>query len=426
MTNDALQTRLASLRPRLLGIGVVGVLLAIGLAFLLHGLDWFLRAYLVAYMFCLYFTVGSLALLMLHHMVGGYWGWVIRRPLEAAGRNVFPLMVVLFVPILAFLPRLYGWANQATYAANTAYQAKHWYLNTPFFVTRAVFYFICWGILAYLLSRWSAEQDESGQPPVGKFRSLSAPGLVIFGLTITFASVDWVMSLESYFFSTIYGMIFMVIPALCATCFMIVTLTRLSKYSPLSFIAGPNQFHDLGNIFFVFTMLWAYLSFDQFLIIWAGNLQDEAPWYMSRSKGGWGWVAMFLIIFHFFLPFFLLLLRDIKRRARLLSKVAVAMLVFELVDTYWLIVPAFATRLSQVPMLHFVLTLLVVIGVGSIWLWRFLAQLARMPVLPQHDPRFLEAPFAPETHMPELMGRANTAAPFETTSNAGPRLSSTR
>jgi hypothetical protein len=272
-------------------------------------------------------------------------------------------------------------------AANAFPPFKSFYLRTPFFVGRTVAYFAAWIILTYFLNKWSFEQDRTGEPGVtDRLQFLSGPGLLIYGFTITYASVDWVMSLEPDFFSTIYGMMFMVAPALAAMAFMTVVAMLLARRKPLSDIISPSHFQDFGNLLLTFVMLWAYLSFSQFLIIWAGNLQDEIPWYTSRSTGGWAWVALFLILFHFAVPFLLLLSRDVKRRMRVLAMVAAALLVVGWVDLFWIVVPAFepsGPRLQGVWMY-----LLAPIGIGGIWIATFIRQLKGKPLLPLHDPRF--------------------------------------
>jgi hypothetical protein len=219
-----------------------------------------------------------------------------------------------------------------------------------------------------------------------RLQNLSGPGLVIYGLTVTFASVDWVMSLEPSWFSTIYGMIFMVTQALSAMSLVIVITLLLSKTQPLSEMVTPLALNDLGNLLLTFTMLWAYLSFSQFLLIWSGNLPDEIPWYTARATGGWAWIAVLLIIFHFAVPFLLLLSRFVKRRIRLLSAVAAGLVVMSLMDMFWLLAPAYD---RAGPRFHW-LDWTAVIGMGGVWFWRFIAQLKRAALVPLHDPRMAQ------------------------------------
>lgn len=349
----------------------------------------FFRSYLLAYVFWIGFPLGCLALLMLHHLAGGYWGFVIRRPLEAGSRT-FWVMALLFVPILAGLSRLFAWTRPEA-ASDPSWQQKHFYLNVPFFAGRAVVYFAAWMLVAHFLNKWSSEQDnQTGGPSLlSRFQALSGAGLVIYGLTITYASVDWVMSLEKDFFSTIYGMIFMVGPALVALAFVVVVAMLLASQKPVSAVILDSHFQDLGNLLLTFVMLWAYLAFSQFLIIWAGNLQDEIPWYMSRGRGGWAGVAVLLIVFHWAVPFLLLLNRPVKRHMKVLAGVAVALIVMSLVDMFWIVVPSYEPAWPRIhPM-----DLLAVVGIGGLWISRFVAELRKRPLLPLHDARFVEAPF---------------------------------
>jgi hypothetical protein len=369
-----------------------GSLLTGGLALALCGMGAYFdpgvyfRSYLVAYLFWVGLSLGCMAVVMLHHLTGGAWGFVIRRPLES-GATTFPLMAVLIVPILLGLPRLYDWAGPEAGAGAVFGRFRHLYLNTSSFLLRTALYFGAWIALAYFLNKWSEEQDRTGEPSLSaRLQALSGPGLVIYGLTVTFASVDWAMSLEPGWFSTIYGMIFMASQGLVAMAFGIVVVKALAARQPLSEIVSPSHFHDLGNLLLAFVMLWAYLAFSQFLIIWSGNLQDEIPWYVSRGTGRWGWLAVFLIVFHFAVPFLLLLSRDVKRRMRVLAAVAASLIVLSWVDIYWIVMPAFDFSRSgpHVRPMDF----LALLGIGGIWMAWFVSRLKARPLIPLHDPRF--------------------------------------
>jgi hypothetical protein len=393
--NEALKPQFDRLQQQARAVG--GIALALAFAWGMARPAQFFRSYLLAYVFWIGFPLGSMALLMLHHLAGGYWGFVIRRSLEAGTRS-FQVMALLFVPVLAGLRYgLFPWAQPGS-ASDPMWRHKHFYLNVPFFAARAVVYFTAWIVLAHYLNKWSTEQDRTGEPSwLSRFQALSGAGLVIYGLTITYASVDWVMSLERGFFSTIYGMIFMVIPALAALAFVIVVAMWLAGAKPLSDVIAESHFQDLGNILLTFVMLWAYLSFSQFLIVWSGNLQNEIPWYLSRAKGGWAGVALFLILFHFAVPFVLLLNRPVKRRRRVLAALASALMFVSLVDVFWLVTPAFYPSISLVSGTDLLMDVLAVIGIGGIWTARFISQLKSMPLLPLHDARFVEAPFGAQT-----------------------------
>jgi hypothetical protein len=342
----------------------------------------FFQSYLFAYIFWLGIALGCLGIVMLHNLSGGAWGVVIRRPLES-GMNTLPLMALLFLPLLFGLPHLYEWARPDALAHDPLLQHKSAYLNVPFFVIRAALYFALWIGAAWLMRRWSEQHDDTGeQQLIARLRMLSGPGLVIYGLTITFASIDWVMSLEPHWYSTIYGVHFLGGHTLAAFAFAILLSGVLAERAPLSGVVATSHFLDLGNLLLAFVMLWAYFAFSQWLIIWSGNLPEEITWYMSRNSGGWQWVTRLLIVFHFFLPFLLLLSRATKRRAQILAAVAGGIIVMRLVDVFWYTVPAFHPGAFKI---HW-MDILAPLGLGGIWLAAFLWQLRRVPLIPLHDP----------------------------------------
>lgn len=344
----------------------------------------FFRSYLFAYVFWLAIPTGCMAILMLHHLTGGWWGYPIRRLLEA-GTRTFVWMAALFLPVLLGMSHLYKWAQPAEVAADPLLQYKRPYLNPQFFTVRVVIYFAVWIGLAWLLNKWSSEQDRTGDPSMAtRLEAMSGPGLILWGIATTFSSIDWVMSLEAHWFSTVYGMIVMVVAALTAMSFVVFVLRELSTHEPIASAITPAQFNDLGNLMLAFVMLWAYLSFSQFLIIWAGNIKDEIPWYIARAFGGWGAIAVILIVLHFALPFLLLLQRNVKRRLRMLSFVAGMLIVLSIVDVFWLVAPAYEPAGPQVHLLD----IFAVVGIGGLWIAAFFSQLKKWPLLPQHDPRF--------------------------------------
>jgi hypothetical protein len=371
-------------RVQRLAIRAGAISLLICVVFALWNRTQFFRSYLFAYVFWLAIPMGCMAILMLHHLTGGWWGYSIRRLLEA-GTRTFVWMAALFVPVLLGMSRLYKWAQPAEVAADSMLQYKRPYLNAPFFTVRVLIYFAIWIGLARILNKWSSEQDRTGDPSLAtRLEALSGPGLILWGLAATYSSIDWVMSLEAHWFSTMYGMIVMVVAALTAMSFVIFVLRQLSGQEPISSAVTASQFNDLGNLMLAFVMLWAYLSFSQFLIIWAGNIKDEIPWYISRAFGGWGVIAVILIVLHFALPFLLLLQRSVKRRLRMLSLVAGMLIVLSLVDVYWLVAPAYETSGPRVA----VQDIFAVVGIGGLWLAAFFSELKKWPLLPQHDPRF--------------------------------------
>ena len=308
------------LQRRALVVGAAGIVLC-GVGFLLNPTQFF-RSYLLAYLFWLGIPLGSLAVLMLHHLVGGAWGAVIRRVLESATRTL-PVLVFLFVPLLFGLHELYIWARPEVVMADEILQRKSVYLNIPFFVVRSALYFIVWLVVSFALNTWSVTQDQAGaDPSERRMRLLSGPGLVLYVLTATFAAVDWMMSLEPHWFSTIYGILVIVGQLLATLAFAVAVVALLADTPPLSQVISPAHFHDLGNLLLAFVMVWAYMAISQFLIIWSANLPEEITWYLQRMRGGWEWLGLALILFYFTLPFLLLLSRGIKQRAQLLAWVA--------------------------------------------------------------------------------------------------------
>ena len=342
----------------------------------------FFQAYLLAYIFWLGIALGCLGIVMLHNLSGGGWGVVIRRVLES-GMNTLPLMALLFVPLLFGLGQLYEWARPDAVAHDEILQHKTAYLNLPFFLIRAALYFALWVGAALTMSRWSELHDVNGDPGIiTRLRVLSGPGLAIYVLTITFASIDWVMSLEAHWYSTIYGVHFLGGHALAALAFAILVGGSLSQRGRFSEIVTPAHWLDLGNLLLAFVMLWAYFAFSQWLNIWSGKLPEEAVWYTRRNSGGWEWVARLLIVFHFFLPFLLLLLRSTKRRAEFLAVVAGAIIVMRFIDIFWYMMPAFRPGDFSVHWMDIVAP----VGIGGLWLTIFLRQLRRVPLLPLQEP----------------------------------------
>jgi hypothetical protein len=346
-----------------------------------------LHAYLFAYVYWLMIPLGCTAILMMHYLTGGWWGYPIRRLLEA-GTRTFWAMAILFIPIALGMKQLYPWAvSPGEMAGDPNFRFKLAYLTPHFFLARAVIYFVILLTISHLLNKWSREQDATGDPNLArKLEGMSGPGLILWGIAISFSMIDWVMSLEPKWFSTIYGMIFMIVSALTAMSFVIFVLRRISEREPIKDSVTPGQYNDLGNLMLAFTMLWAYLSFSQFLIIWSGNIKDEIPWYMTRAFGTWGKVAVVLIVLHFALPFLLLLQRNVKRRVQRLAMVAGMMIVLSMLDVYWLVVPAYEQDGPNAGAL--LLDILLIAVIGAVWLWCYFRELQKMPLLPLHDPRF--------------------------------------
>jgi hypothetical protein len=376
-------TRRVQARSLMIGAAALAVSIAGGT--LQGDATQFFRSYLLAFSLWMGITLGCLAILMLQHLTGGRWALLIRRPLEAVSR-LLPLMALLFVPLLFVLPKLYEWAVPAAVEHDAVLRHKSAYLNPQWFMARAALYFAVWIVVAFLLNRWSAAQDHEFDPVrVRRTRSLSGPGLVLWGLTVSFAAIDWLMSLDPHWYSSIYGMLIMGGQCLGAIAFMIAMLVLLAKYRPMSELVHADQLHDLGKLMLAFVMIWAYLSFSQFLIIWSANLPEEIPWYLRRMQGGWQYLWLLIIVFHFALPFLLLLSRDLKRAARPLAVLASLVIVMRFFDLLMLIAPnPLPGRENGVGFnwLDIGLTL----GIGGIWLAAFFWQLRSRPIVPLREP----------------------------------------
>ena len=378
-------------RPSL-AVGLAGLAACAAGAFFAP--EAFFRGYLFGYIFFAGLTLGCLAIAMLHHLTGGAWGIPIRRPLES-GTRTLPLVAVLFLPIAFGMRYLYAWSRPGAASKDPLLAAKAAYLNVPFFLARAVFYFAVWIAIAYFLNRWSLEQDHSGSPATSrKLQLLSAGGLVAYGLTMTFASIDWVMSLEPHWFSTMYGVLYIAGQALNALAFVTAALVLLSRQKPLAGFVRASHYHDLGKLLLAFVMFWSYVAFSQYLIIWAGNLPEEIPWYLRRLHGGWGWIGVALIALHFALPFLLLLPEGANRNARVLVSVATLVVLMRFVDVYWLVRPVFTQAAASPTSTRFSvswLDLAAPFAIGGLWLAVYLWQLEERPLLPVNDPEYQEA-----------------------------------
>lgn len=388
--------RLDRLQQRAVGIGVVGLVLTAAGALLGRdngGLPSVYHSWLYAYMFWLGVTTGSLGFLMLHHVTGGGWGYVIRRFLEA-GTRLLPLMLVLFVPVIIGMPVLYKWMHPS--ATDPVLQSKAGYLNAPGFIIRTLIYFAIWMVYAYLLNKWGATQDERADPAVEtRLNYLGASGLVVFVLTITFMSVDWLMSLTPDWYSSIFGLLVVASQALSTLSLLVVLFAALAGDLPIAREVPKGYFRDLGNLMLACVMLWGYMSFSQYLITYAGNTTEEVSWYVQRRSGGWGIVSLGLVPLHFALPFLVLLTGSaIKRNPKWLAGIAGFIILMRFIDLYWWVTPTFRSHLipsdgpEGISILGDLGTPLLI---GGIWLWCWAAQLKKFrTVVPLHDPR-LEA-----------------------------------
>jgi hypothetical protein len=392
-----------TMHQRSLGVGVIFGIASLIAAILPGTREQFFHSYLLGFMLWLGLALGSMAFLMLQHMTGGKWGMVIRRPLEAA-MNTLPLLAVLFIPVIVGIPCLYngnheagagwsGWFKPDPTDGHLTMMA-HVYLRrwgTPQFlylngyIGRAIIYFIIWMLFAWGLNKLSLKQDH---PPVEnlapRFRRISAPGIIVYTFTITFAVIDWVMSLDPHWISTIYGFIFIAGECLSAMCLMVVIERIMSRHEPMSWLLKPKEVHDHGKLMLTFVLLWAYFSFSQLLIIWAGNLPMEIRFFTRRLYSGWQAIGLALVIFHFFVPFFLLLSRPFKRNPGTLVWLAAWLIFMRFVDLFWYIEPNFHKTIMG-GISGYWLDIVVPIAIGGFWLALFFRNLRSRPLLPVYD-----------------------------------------
>jgi hypothetical protein len=371
---------LSGLRNKAFFIGLAG-LVACAAGWMMSGSEQFLRSYLLGFVYWLLIAVTCNAWLMLHHLVGGQWGVITRRLFEAGARTI-PLTALLVIPILFNVPTLYEWARPEVMAHDEVLQKKAAWLNPGFFIGRLIFYLVVFSILGLLLNKWSVEQEEGGgEAAKDKLRALSGPGILIHGLTLTFAAFDLGMSLEPHWPSTMYGVLYIIGGGLATMAVVILVLRSLSESEPMAGLLRPNHFHDLGTLLFAFVVLWAYVNFSQFLIIWAGNLPEETVWYLKRAQGVWLPISVLLMAFHFAVPFFLLLVRFNKKKKAILATTAAFMLFMRLMDLMWLISPSFQDIHAGSHMFHW-MDFAAPLAIGGIWMGVFVYQLGRRPLVP--------------------------------------------
>jgi hypothetical protein len=345
--------------------------------------DQFFQSWLLAWLFWLAPALGSLGVVMLHHLTGGSWGFAVRRLLEGASRTL-PWMALLFLPVLLGMGSLYEWTHADVVAADPILTRKSAYLNVPFFTLRAGVYFAIWIALARAQVRLAERYDRAPDPSTKhSLQRLSGLGLVLYVSTMTFASVDWVMSLEPHWFSTIYGVHFVVGQVLSTLCLAVVFSSLLAVREPYARWLGAGHFQDLGNLMLAFVLLWAYISFSQFLIVWSGNLPEETVWYLHRAHGGWQGVTLVLAALHFFLPFAFLIWRRTKRDPVRLARLALGLFLLRFVDLGWLVVPAFHHEGLHLAWMD----LAALLCLGGIWLRLYLGALRGRPLLSLQDAR---------------------------------------
>ncbi|HEY6126730.1 MAG TPA: hypothetical protein VIW23_00970 [Candidatus Acidoferrum sp.] len=385
------------LEKRALVVGVLGLIVSI-IGWVTKPEDFF-RSYLTAFLLVLGLSLGSLGILMLQHLTSGHWGIVIRRPLESATRALW-VVAAFFVPLIFGMKYLYtthvvdgdtriGWLNPPPLGKEGHLSdLQQWYLTHNGFLVRAVIYFAIWIGLMLLFNAMSKQQDVNQYDRAlrARFKFWAGPGIILYVFAMTFAAIDWAMSLSPHWASTIYGFLYVAGQSISAVSLMIITVVLFSKTEPFSHIVQKRHLHDLGKLLFMFNMLWAYFAFSQLLIIWSGNQPEEISFYRSRLYGGWGLVAVLVLVLHFCIPFLALLSRDVKRSQTVLARIAMWMIAMRFLDLFWMTRPEFTSR--ALPTLWDIATIL---ALGGIWLWFFAVQLKQQPLLPLGEPKLAEA-----------------------------------
>ncbi|MGH9946506.1 MAG: hypothetical protein ACRD6X_04840 [Pyrinomonadaceae bacterium] len=383
---------------RTLALGIGGIALVAWFIGLYFDPEQALRGWLLGFVFWGGIGIGCIGVLMLQYLTGGAWGIVIRRVVEAGSRTL-PLIFLLFVPLAVgvFNHSIYEWTHMSP--NEHAIEARGIYLLPWAWVARSVIYFALFGVMVYLLNKWSAQQDatdnyEHSASLLARMSRFSGPTMVIYALVVTFAVVDWVMTLDPHFFSTIWGLLFVAGWALSCFCFSATMLAYLSDKVPMNDILGKRHFHDIGKLMLALVMVWAYFNFSQLLIIWSGNIPEETGWYITRMENGWIWIGYGLILLHFAFPFLILLQQDFKRKPKMLASIALFILLMRLVDMFFLIGPSPRINTHGAGQGAFIISwmdLAGVIAVGGIWLWYFFGQLKARALVPFMDPFFQRA-----------------------------------
>lgn len=381
-------------RLRALALGVGGIALIVWAVGAYFNTEQALRSWLLGYIFWSGIGLGCLGILMLQYLTGGAWGVVSRRLLEAGSRTL-PLIILMFIPLAlgVYTRQFYEWTHLPP--TEPIMEHRGVFMTPWFWIVRSVIYFAVWGLMVYLLNKWSAKQDatngvEESRLVLERMSRFCGPMLVIYALVVTFAAVDWMLTLDAHWFSTIWGLLFVAGWALSCYSFVVMILAWMSDKTPMDRVLGKRHFHDFGKLMLALTMVWAYFNFSQFLIIWAGNLPEETGWWIVRMKGGWGYIGVALIFFHFAFPFLVLLQQDFKRKARWLATLAIFILFMRVVDMFYLIGPSnrvaggFEAGAFVVSWMDFVAP----VAVGGLWLWWFFGELMKRPLVPLKDPYF--------------------------------------
>ena len=400
MINDTYKAPESLDRIQALSLGIGGIALLVWAVGCYMDAQSALRGWLLGFIFWAGIGIGGLGILHLQYLTGGAWGVVIRRVAEACSRTI-PLLVLIFIPIVFGMSDIYDWVHLKASGADKIINWRGWWMEPGWWAFRGFVYLFLFSVMAYLLNNWSRKQDsstdyEESAKYLGMATAFSGPSIVAYVLIITFASVDWMMTLEPHWFSTMWGFLFVAGWALSCFCFSVAILAYMHDKPPMDRVLGKRHFHDIGKLMLALVMVWAYFNFSQYLIIWSGNLTEETPYYLVRSKGTWGLIGLFLVLFHFAFPFLILLMQDFKRKARWLAALAIFILFMRLVDMFYVIGPSprigeVKQHLLEVPFRLSAWDIVAPIAIGGIWMWWFIRELKQRPIVPSKDPFFENA-----------------------------------
>ncbi|MCB9511516.1 MAG: hypothetical protein H6695_15110 [Deferribacteres bacterium] len=372
-----------SLKPGKIALIVGGAGLLLSAVGFFVDAKQFYHSYLAAFVFWTTIALGGLFFTMLHHLTGATWSVVLRRFSEAI-MVILPVLAILFLPIIPGMHDLYHWTHEEAVAADHILQQKEPYLNIPFFLIRAVFYFGVWFLLARTLKKYSTQQDNAPEPSLtDKMRRFSAPGMLLFAVTLTYAAFDWLMSLNPHWYSTIFGVYIFSGSLLSVLAFILLAALYLRGKDVLQSVITLEHYHDLGKLLFGFTVFWAYIAFSQYMLIWYGNIPEETEFFLQRWEGSWKYVSMVIVFFHFALPFLILVTRAAKRNLALMKVMGFWFLIIHYVDIHWIVMPTLHTEGFSLSWIDFT----TLIGIGGLFVWYFWKQFAQQATVPINDPK---------------------------------------
>lgn len=368
-----------------LALGIIGLILTAAGYFI--DKTQFYYSYLTAFVYWLSIALGGLFFTMLHHLVGAKWSVVLRRLAENIMICV-PPMVIFVIPVLSGIRELFHWSQPEVVAQDHLLQSKAAYLNVPFFVVRAAIYFVVWIVLGRSLFRLSLLQDGGHHDGLfKKMRVVSAPGMILFAVTITFASFDWLMSLDAHWYSTIFGVYVFAGAFLATLAFLMRFVLYLDSTGVMHETVTKEHWHDMGKLLFAFTIFWGYMAFSQYFLIWYGNIPEETIWFLHRWEHGWEYLSLLIVFGHFVVPFFVLFPYSTKRSRPVMLVMTVWILVMHWVDLYWIIMP----NLHREAVEYSWMDITTMLGIGGVFVWYFWNRVRVRPLVPIGDPGLEES-----------------------------------